>query len=72
MAGDRIHFKLGNYDHAKPLVIEPVLVYATYLGTSENEFSSTDGESQIGWNLNFSASGFSSPTQALLSIRWAM
>jgi hypothetical protein len=65
VAGDRIHFKLGSYDHARPLVIDPVLVYATYLGSAQNEFSTTDGESQIGWNLNFSASGFSSPTQGL-------
>jgi hypothetical protein len=65
VAGDRIHFKLGSYDHAKPLIIDPILVYATYLGSAQNEYSSTDGESQIGWNLNFSASGFSSPTQGL-------
>ena len=65
VAGDRVHFKLGNYDHAKPLVIDPVLVYSTYLGGAANEYSPTDGESQIGWNLNFSASGFSAPTQGL-------
>jgi hypothetical protein len=27
-------FTLGRYDHARPLVIDPVLVYATYLGGS--------------------------------------
>ena len=27
-----VGFTLGEYDHAKPLVIDPVLVYSTYLG----------------------------------------
>src|SRR5208337_170283 len=31
-ARDRIHFAVGLYDHAQPLVIDPVLVYSTYLG----------------------------------------
>jgi hypothetical protein len=48
VSGNRIHFKLGSYDHAKPLVIDPILVYATYLSGAVNEYSSTDGESQIG------------------------
>ena len=34
VAGDRISFRLGSYDHAKPLIIDPVLTYASYLGGS--------------------------------------
>jgi hypothetical protein len=31
-AQNRVHFKLGPYDHNRPLVIDPVLAYATYVG----------------------------------------
>jgi len=34
VAGNQIHFMLGSYDHLKPLVIDPVLSYASYLGGS--------------------------------------
>jgi hypothetical protein len=27
-----IGFQLGNYDHSRPLIIDPILVYSTYLG----------------------------------------
>jgi len=37
-----VGFRLGSYDHAKPLVIDPVLVYSTYLGGSF-----TDGANAI-------------------------
>ena len=30
--GHAVGFRLGRYDHSRPLVIDPVLVYATYLG----------------------------------------
>jgi len=29
---DTVRFRVGAYDHSKPLVIDPVLTYATYLG----------------------------------------
>ena len=32
-----VGFHLGSYDHFKPLVIDPTLVYATYLGGSTGE-----------------------------------
>ena len=34
LTGNRAQFVLGNYDHALPLVIDPVLAYLTYLGGS--------------------------------------
>ena len=37
-AQNRVHFALGPYDHAKPLVIDPVLSYSTYLGGSGNDY----------------------------------
>ena len=41
VAGNRIRFRLGNYDHSRALIIDPVLSYASYLAGS-----STD---HIGW-----------------------
>ncbi|MCI0389221.1 MAG: SBBP repeat-containing protein [Acidobacteria bacterium] len=32
-------FRVGNYDHRRPLVIDPVLSFSTYLGGSSFEFS---------------------------------
>jgi hypothetical protein len=49
VAGNRIGFQLGSYDHAKPLIIDPVLTYATYLGGSGND--------SIGSIPNYSGSG---------------
>ena len=34
LANDSVGFALGAYDHTRPLVIDPVLEYATYLGGS--------------------------------------
>src|SRR5208283_2947007 len=31
-SADQIGFRLGDYDHSQPLVIDPVLSYSTYLG----------------------------------------
>ena len=36
-ASQQVHFALGEYDRNKPLVIDPVLTYATYLGGAGNE-----------------------------------
>jgi hypothetical protein len=33
-ASNQVRFELGPYDHTRPLVIDPVLYYATYLGGS--------------------------------------
>lgn len=32
LADNRVGFELANYDHSKPLIIDPVLSYSTYLG----------------------------------------
>jgi hypothetical protein len=34
-----IGFRLGEYDHSKALIIDPVVIYSTYLGGSETDYS---------------------------------
>ena len=41
-AQNRVHFALGPYDHSKPLVIDPELVYSTYLG-GDNFWDTANG-----------------------------
>jgi hypothetical protein len=36
-ANNEVRFELSSCDHTKPLVIDPVLVYSTYLGGSSND-----------------------------------
>jgi len=54
VARDQIRFHVGEYDHSKPLFIDPILSYATYLGGT-----STDN---IG---SYIGPGSQSPTQAI-------
>jgi uncharacterized repeat protein (TIGR01451 family) len=42
VADNRLGFVLGDYDHAKPLTIDPVLAYSTHLGGHTAEDFSTD------------------------------
>ena len=35
----RIQLTLGNYDHTKPLTVDPVLEYSTYLGGNGDDFA---------------------------------
>jgi len=44
VAGKQVRFRLGTYDHSKPLVIDPVLSYVTYLaGTGSDEIGQFTG-----------------------------
>src|SRR5271157_3530994 len=38
-ANHQVGFKVASYDHTRPLVIDPVLSYSTYLGGSGNEIA---------------------------------
>jgi hypothetical protein len=40
LADNTVGFKLGKYDCGRPLVIDPILVYSTYLGGSGNDSGS--------------------------------
>src|SRR5258708_7956504 len=33
-----VRFAIARYDHAKPLIVDPVLVYSTYLGGAGNDY----------------------------------
>ncbi len=52
VAGNRVKFALGKYDHSKPLVIDPILVYMTYLGGKYNSANNNQDPAQtnIGFN----------------------
>jgi hypothetical protein len=38
VAGNTVHFALGRYDHTKPLIVDPVLSYFSYLGGSNADY----------------------------------
>lgn len=56
VAGNTVHFRLGAYDHTRPLVIDPVLSYASYLGGSLTD--------NIGAQTGFGAAGIQDLTAA--------
>ncbi len=39
--GDNVSFQLGNYDESKSLIIDPVLIFATYNGAFSDNFGMT-------------------------------
>ncbi|HUA57713.1 MAG TPA: SBBP repeat-containing protein [Verrucomicrobiae bacterium] len=44
LRGNQVRFEIGGYDHSKPLIIDPVLSYVTYLaGTGTDQISQTTG-----------------------------
>lgn len=43
-----VNFEVGHYNHAAPLVIDPVLVYSTYLGGSGQPDSGSFGDNSHG------------------------
>lgn len=67
-----VSFKIDNYDSTKPLVIDPVLVYSTYLGGNSDEASlsvAIDGQGNTyvtGWtqSTDFPTSSPVSPTNS--------
>jgi hypothetical protein len=38
---NRVHFAIGSYDHSKPLIIDPTLVYSTFLGGKNYDLGSS-------------------------------
>jgi hypothetical protein len=41
----QVRFALGSYDHTKPLVIDPVLSYSTFVGTASESVTSVTADS---------------------------
>ncbi len=65
IAGDQVRFAVGRFDRSRPLIIDPVLSYATYLGGAVNQSSATDGYTTIGAFSSFYPSGVNNPTQGI-------
>ena len=57
VADGRVQFTLGKYDHKRPLVIDPVLNYLTYLGGTNYDF--------IGVANYYGGANASNPTQGM-------
>jgi hypothetical protein len=71
-AENRVHFALGPYDRTRPLVIDPVLVYSTYLGGSGTTWPSgiavdSSGNAYVTGNTVSSDFPTASPLQANLA-----
>jgi sugar lactone lactonase YvrE len=47
LAGNRVGFRLGAYDHGRQLVIDPILAYSTFLGGAANAQADGGGAAQI-------------------------
>jgi len=71
--GLQVSFKLAPYDHTRPLIIDPVLDYSTYLGGSGNDYGASVAVDASGnayiigqtASLNFPATiGSAEPTHA--------
>lgn len=51
LEGKRVSFAVGEYDRKLPLVIDPVLVYSTFLGGSSYEDVRSIAVGSPGWNI---------------------
>ena len=50
ISGRTVSFRMGAYDHTAPLVIDPTLVYSSYLGGSDDDYGNavaTDGSGHM-------------------------
>ncbi|MGA8303112.1 MAG: SBBP repeat-containing protein, partial [Thermoplasmata archaeon] len=66
IAGHQARFALGAYDHTKPLIIDPVLSYLSYLGGAVSAYGpAPSGTSYIGWSSGYSDWVQGQPTEAL-------
>jgi uncharacterized repeat protein (TIGR01451 family) len=73
---DRVAFHLGAYDSTRPLVVDPIVLYSTYLGGSGQDFAlgiATDHRSVVyvtGYtsSVNFPTSGAPQPACAASSV----
>jgi hypothetical protein len=54
---NRIGFSLGSYDHSQPLIIDPTLVYSTFVGPTQSSFSPGGISSPVN-GVAVDASGF--------------
>lgn len=52
--GNLVGFQVGSYDVTRPLIIDPVLVYSTYLGGSGYPYS---GDKDVGYDIAADAAG---------------
>ena len=47
VAGNQVRFRLGSYDHSRALIIDPVLSYASYLGSGTDNIGWTTGPGNL-------------------------
>lgn len=65
IAGNQVRFALGPYDRKRTLTIDPVLIYASYLGGASEAGYPTMGDTTIGSFTGLYPTGISNPTQGL-------
>ena len=68
IAGEEVHFDLGDYDEARPLVIDPEITFSTYAGSTGDNFGTTasngPGGALIGGTVAF-APGYPTTADAI-------
>ncbi|HEY7337893.1 MAG TPA: SBBP repeat-containing protein [Bryobacteraceae bacterium] len=60
LGGNRVGFEVGGYDPAKPLIIDPTLIFSTFFGGPGNDGAQNDGTQSVVLDAsgNFYVSGF--------------